>query len=89
MSPIYRLWGAARLQDMLPWQERWIARGQRGFRPGMATDVVHYELALRVEEALLHGEPFGGTTYDAVKCFDRLPQQILLTLVEKLGLDPR
>eukprot|EP00660_Eupelagonema_oceanica_P019218 gene19218-biopygen30821 len=34
---------------MLPWQERWIARGQRGFRPGTATDDVHYELAL-VEE---------------------------------------
>eukprot|EP00660_Eupelagonema_oceanica_P019581 gene19581-biopygen10780 len=80
MSPIYRLWAAARLRDMLGWQERWIARGQKGFRPGFSCDDVYYDISLRVEEALLSGTPMGAVSWDYRKCFDLVPQEILLRL---------
>eukprot|EP00660_Eupelagonema_oceanica_P019398 gene19398-biopygen2095 len=89
MSPVYRLWAAARLRDMIPWQERWIARGQKGYRPGHSCADVYYEIMLRVEEATLSGRPFGGMSYDYRKCFDLVPQDILLRLLDRMGLDPR
>eukprot|EP00660_Eupelagonema_oceanica_P019441 gene19441-biopygen20255 len=89
MSAIYRLWAAARLRDVMQWQERWAAPGQRGYRAGMGADDVFYELALRCEVALLTGTDFVGVTYDYAKCFDRIPQQIALKLLEALGMAAR
>eukprot|EP00660_Eupelagonema_oceanica_P019619 gene19618-biopygen24621 len=82
MSAVYRLWAAARLRDVIQWQERWVAPGQRGFRSGMGAEDVFWELALRVEVALLEGTDLYGVTYDYVKCFDRIPQKILLRLLQ-------
>eukprot|EP00664_Eupelagonemidae_sp_cell27_P010300 gene10300-4346_t len=33
--------------------------------------------------------PLGGTSYDSETGLDRLPQEILMSLMERLGLDPR
>ena len=38
---------------------------------------------------MLSGTHLGALSYDAEKAFDRLPQGILLKLMEKLGLDAR
>eukprot|EP00660_Eupelagonema_oceanica_P019121 gene19121-biopygen9988 len=65
MSAVYRLWASARLRTMIEWQERWAAKGQRGYRPGQGTEDLYWDLALRLEEALLKGEPFGGASLDS------------------------
>eukprot|EP00660_Eupelagonema_oceanica_P000665 gene665-biopygen12615 len=74
---------------MIEWQEKWAAKGQRGYRPGQGVEDVYWEIALRMEEAVLKGLPFGGLPYDSEKAFDRVPQQIVMTLMEKLGLHQR
>eukprot|EP00660_Eupelagonema_oceanica_P019557 gene19557-biopygen9319 len=71
------------------WQEEWVAKGQHGYRPLHGTEDVYWALALRLEEALLRGEPLVGLSLDWSKCFDRLPQGILLRLVDEMGLSPR
>ncbi len=62
MSALYRLWGATRLRDIVEWQAHWIASVQRGFRPHNDADDVYW--ALRVEKALLSGEPLAGVMLD-------------------------
>ena len=57
-----------------------------GFRPGHGPEDVWYDIALHVEESLLLGTPLGGGTLDYSKCFDRIPQGILLKLAEHLGI---
>ena len=81
-ASVYRLWAATRLRSIIQWQERWAAPGQRGYRPGQSVEDVYWELSLRVENALLRGEPLYGFSADWAKCFDTLPQGILLQLVE-------
>ena len=56
-SAVYRLWAATRLQDAVRWQEGWIHEGQHSFRPKHGAIDVYWALALRVEEALLSGQP--------------------------------
>eukprot|EP00660_Eupelagonema_oceanica_P019190 gene19190-biopygen18435 len=74
---------------MIEWQERWAAKGQRGYRPGQGTEDLYWELALKLEEALLKGDPFGGASLDSEKAFDRIPQEILMNLMTQLGLHDR
>eukprot|EP00973_Karenia_brevis_P037511 5175658-Karenia_brevis.AAC.1 len=78
MSVIYRVWAVRRLQDLKSWQEEWAAKGQHGFRPGHGTQDIYWALALKVERALLQGSPLFGIGFDYKKCFDCIPQDILL-----------
>eukprot|EP00662_Eupelagonemidae_sp_cell21_P057018 gene57018-biopygen114705 len=88
-SALYRLWAATRVRQVLEWQELWLPRGARGFRLGSSTDDVYYTLALRIERALLRGEPLVGLGLDLAKAFDSLPQTIMLTLCAELGMSER
>ena len=89
MSAIYRLWAVRWLQDLKLWQEKWAHKGQHGYRQGHSTLDVCWALALKVEAALLSGKPVFGICFDFAKCFDRIPHNILLELVERMGLAPR
>ena len=89
MSVIYRLWAAVRLQDVMAWQEAWIHHSQHGARKLHGTADVFWPLALRVEHALLTGKPLYGLSLDYQKCFDSLPQKILLQLSKEMGLHER
>lgn len=89
MSTIYRFWAAVRLREMMDWQEQWIHPAQHGARTAHGTEDVFWALALRVEHALLTGEPLYGTELDYKKCFDSLPQAVLLQLAAELGLYAR
>eukprot|EP00662_Eupelagonemidae_sp_cell21_P057566 gene57566-biopygen5808 len=88
-SALYRLWAAARVRQVLEWQELWMPRGARGFRLGCGTDDVYYTLALRIERALLRDEPLVGLGLDLAKAFDSLPQTIMLSLCAALGMSER
>ena len=50
---------------------------------------VYWEIAARVERALLSGEPLYGVLLDYAKCFDRLPHTIMLNLAAASGADSR
>eukprot|EP00973_Karenia_brevis_P020126 2761904-Karenia_brevis.AAC.1 len=89
MSIIYRTWAVRRLEDIRPWQEKWAADGQHGFRPGHSTQDVYWSLALKIETAILNGAPLFGIGFDYRKCFDCIPHDILLKLVGRMGLSPR
>ena len=88
MSPIYRLWAAAHLPEVMAWQERWIDKAQFGARPKHGTEDVFWSLALKIERSLLLGLPLYGFSLDYAKCFDNLPQEILLKLAEHMGMQP-
>ena len=88
-SAVYRLWAATRLRDAIKWQEGWVHPGQHGFRPNHGTMDVYWELAVRVEEALVLGQPLTGLMLDYAKCFDRLPHGVMLALGDASGAHPR
>eukprot|EP01064_Diplonema_japonicum_P010328 TRINITY_DN175_c0_g1_i5.p1 TRINITY_DN175_c0_g1~~TRINITY_DN175_c0_g1_i5.p1 ORF type:complete len:1917 (+),score=407.73 TRINITY_DN175_c0_g1_i5:183-5933(+) len=86
-SAVYRLWACARLSDILIWQEKWIHDKQYGFRTGFGTEDALLDLALDIEESILEGKPLVGVALDFAKCFDSVPQQLVLELVEDMGMD--
>eukprot|EP01064_Diplonema_japonicum_P010315 TRINITY_DN175_c0_g1_i13.p1 TRINITY_DN175_c0_g1~~TRINITY_DN175_c0_g1_i13.p1 ORF type:complete len:1930 (+),score=452.56 TRINITY_DN175_c0_g1_i13:183-5972(+) len=86
-SAVYRLWACARLSDILIWQEKWIHDKQYGFRTGFGTEDALLDLALDIEESILEGKPLVGVALDFAKCFDSVPQQLVLELVEDMGME--
>ena len=46
------------------WQERWAAAGQHGYREGHSVEDVYWSIALKVEAAILRGEPLFGISFD-------------------------
>ena len=88
-SAVYRLWAVTRLRDAMRWQEGWAHPGQHGFRPKHGTLDVYWEMALRVEDALLSGTELAGILLDYAKCFDRLPHGIMLRLASESGASER
>ncbi|CAE8613885.1 unnamed protein product [Polarella glacialis] len=89
MSAIYRLWAAARLQEVKVWQEMWVSDCQHGYRPKHGAEDVYWSLALRIEDAILRGIPLVGVSFDYSKCCDRIHNGIQLRLVRELGIDER
>ncbi|KAJ9456892.1 Retrovirus-related Pol polyprotein from type-1 retrotransposable element R2 [Diplonema papillatum] len=89
-SCVYRLWACRRLQDVMEWQDGWILPSQHGFRRGHRTDDVLMELTTLIEETLLdESKSLYMVALDFAKCFDRVPQGIVLRLAEGMGLDAR
>ncbi|KAJ9440182.1 Retrovirus-related Pol polyprotein from type-2 retrotransposable element R2DM, partial [Diplonema papillatum] len=89
-SCVYRLWACRRLQDVMEWQDGWIHPSQHGFRRGHRTDDVLMELTTLIEETLLdESKSLYMVALDFAKCFDRVPQGIVLRLAEEMGLDAR
>ncbi|KAJ9450000.1 putative RNA-directed DNA polymerase from transposon X-element [Diplonema papillatum] len=88
-SCVYRLWACRRLKDVAVWQESWVEEGQHGFRPGHRGEDPLFTMTLEIERALLSGEPLCGLSLDFSKCFDRVPREIALRLMQDLGLHSR
>ena len=86
MSTIYRAWAAARVRDLMGWQQDWIDSNLHGFRSGHAPEDVWWQIGLEVEKSLLTGEPLVGLVLDWSKCFDRVPVDLVLRLSQELGM---
>lgn len=79
MSLLYRLWGHIRTQNLLVWQEQWLHNNARGFRKNSGTEDLFWQLAVRVEKAIISHEElymvfastFGGVliSYHMGSCF--------------------
>ena len=89
LSAVYRLWAGIRLQAVMNWQEQWIHPHAYGFRTGKGTGDAYTLLSTMVELATLLDEELHIVGLDYVKCFDRVPQAIILQVAADLGLDPR
>ena len=85
-SVMYRLWAATRLRKVATWQESWIHERQHGFRNKHGTEDLLWFLCAKMEEALIDDTPVYLASFDYQKCFDRVPQEIMFQLVERLGL---
>ncbi|KAJ9445419.1 hypothetical protein DIPPA_11789 [Diplonema papillatum] len=86
--------GVSRLPQLLVGRDVWFpcpAEGKRQasvvsyeWQHRRAEDVL-FEVTTQIEEALLGGEPLDGVALDFAKCFDRVPQELVLKLVEDMG----
>ena len=88
LSMVYRLWAGARLADTIAWQESWAHPAAFGFCPARsALDGVAVTQVL-LELCRLRGWAVAGMSIDYVKCFDLIPQAVMLALALELGMDP-
>ena len=88
MSCVYRLWAATRCRELVRWQTEWITDDVTNNRPAQGCEDVWWELALKIEDSLLHEEQLVGGSLDYAKAFDKLPKEVLLHLVQHMGLEP-
>ena len=88
LSAVYRLWAGIRLQAVMNWQEQGIHPHAYGFRTGKGTGDAYILLSTMVELTTLLDEKLYIVGLDYVKCFDRVPQAIILQVAADLGLDP-
>ena len=88
LSMVYRLRAGVRLADAIVCQESWAHPAAFGFRPtksaldGAAVTKVLLELCRLCRRAV------AGMSIDYVKCFDLIPQAVVLALAFELGMDP-
>ncbi|KAJ9462593.1 hypothetical protein DIPPA_09399 [Diplonema papillatum] len=73
---------------LMEWMLAWVPEGMRGAIPKRGADDVMYAIGLRIEHAAECGKPLFGLSVDFMKCFDRLPHEIMFRLMEVMGLDP-
>ena len=59
-DPIYRVWAKTRCRELDPLFKFWGGEGLLSAAPGYGAADGHYDLALRIEQALVRLWPFGG-----------------------------
>ena len=80
MSMVYRLWAGTRLRDVLLWQEAWAHPEAYSFRPCRGAIYGAGVMAVLLELAQLREWNLAGLSLDYVKCFDIIPQAVVLRL---------
>ena len=85
---IYRLWAALRVQDCMPWQEKWVHKGQHGARSKQSTTDALVRISLELESAVLRDCDMKGVAVDLSKAFDNVPVKITFEVMRKMGADP-
>ena len=88
LSMVYRLWAGVRLVDAIAWQEAWAHPAAFGFRPAMSGLDGAAVTQVLLELCRLRGWAVEGMSIDYVKCFDLIPQAVVLALAVELGMDP-
>ena len=83
---VYRIWAAARAQDLCAWQETWIHDSQNAYRRGKRSVDPAWSSAASAEHAWLCHFHRVGFSLDLAKAFDRVPHQILYNLLVASGL---
>ena len=87
MPLVYRLWAGTRMRQLIQWQEHWISSSTVSYRPELGCEDLWLAEAMKVEKALLAGEPLAGLSLDFEKAFDNLPQDIMLQIAACMGMD--
>ena len=85
-DPIYRAWAKTRCRELDPLFKFWGGEGLLSAAPGYGAADGHYDLALRIEQALVRLWPFGGGATDLSQCFDRILRQQVYPLAIHAGI---
>ena len=88
LSMVYKLWAGVRLADAIAWQESWAHPAAFGFRPARSAPDGAAVTQVLLELCRLRGWAVAGMSIDYVKCFDLIPQAVVLALALELGMDP-
>ena len=88
LSMVYRLWAGIRLEEAIRWQEAWAHPCAFGFRPARSALDGATVTQVLLELCRLKGWAVAGMSIDYVKCFDLIPQAVVLALALELGMDP-
>ena len=87
LSQIYRVWAGIRLEECMVWQELWIHPHAYGFRKKRsATDAAAF-ISMLIELHKLMKTVLHGFGLDYIKCFDLIPQSIVLHIALTQGMD--
>ena len=85
---VYRLWAGVCLVDAIAWQESWAHPAAFGFCPARSALAGAAVTQVLLELCRLRGWAVAGMSIDYVKCFDLIPQAVVLALALELGMDP-
>ena len=88
LSVVYRLWAGTRLWEVLRWQETWAHPEAYGFRPARGALDAAAVTQVLLELSRLKGWTLFGVNLDYVKCFDLIPQAVVLRVGQELGMEP-
>jgi exonuclease III len=83
LGTVYRVWGRLRVGQLSGWQESWAHDELWGGRRGRGAEPLLLATALDIEE---HGNNMGGISFDLSKAFDRVPRELLIQLLHRMGM---
>ena len=85
LALIYRVWGRLRAKHLAPWQEAWAHPELWGGRAGRGPESLLVGTAFDLEG---HDGEIAGLSLDLNKAFDRVPRELLFSLLSRMGLSP-
>ena len=83
LSQIYRVWAGVRLEECMTWQETWIHPQAYGFRKKRGATDAAGMVSLLIELYHVMQTTLMGFGLDYVKCFDLIPQQVVLLVAKE------
>ena len=88
LSVVYGLRAGTRVWEVLHWQETWAHPEAYGFRPARGALDAAAVTQVLLELSRLKGWTLFGVNLDYVKCFDLIPQAVVLRVGQVLGMEP-
>ena len=86
LSQLYRVWAGIRLEECMIWQVKWVHPHTYGFwKKRGATDATAL-IALLIELHTVMRAALKGFGLDYVKCFDLIPQHVVLRVALEQGM---
>ena len=86
LSQLYRVWVGVRLEECMIWQEKWAHPHAYGFRKKRGATDAAALIALLIELHTVMRAALKGFGLDYVKCFDLIPQQVVLHVALEQGM---
>ena len=87
LSQIYRVWAGVCLEECMTWQETRIHPQAYGLRKKRGATDAAGMISLLIELCHVMHTTLMGFGLDYVKCFDLIPQQVVLLVAKEEGMD--
>ena len=85
-SPLYRCWGACRLEDMHMWVQMWSLEEMFAGVPGRGAVDAWHEVLTTLEECKLEDNSYCGGVADIAKFFDQIKRAMLYQVAAAAGM---
>ena len=86
LSQLYRVWAGIRPEECMTWQEQWFHPHAYGFRTKRGATDAAAPMSLLLELHKTIQQTLQGFGLHYVKCFDLIPQQIVLCVAIERGM---